>query len=148
MNESLVLPGNAPVGKRNQVGNGMYFFPFMEGDAVSVFDQEAVDRILIIGLDPLIQFLQKVVHFTGISVLEYGKEFVPAVASDETRTGSRKMQNTGKIPDQLVSLDMAIMLVDLVDVRQVEHDASQVLRHRPVQIFLDHNVTAEAIGDS
>ena len=76
------------------------------------------------------------------------KEFVPAVASDETRTGSRKMQNTGKIPDQLVSLDMTIMLVDLVDVRQVEHDASQVLRHRPVQIFLDHNVTAEAIGDS
>lgn len=120
----------------------------MEGDAVSVFDQEAVDRILIIGLDPLIQFFQKVVHFTGISVLEYGKEFVPAVASDETRTGSRKMQNTGKIPDQLVSLDMTIMLVDLVDVRQVEHDASQVLRHRPVQIFLDHNVTTEAIGDS
>lgn len=57
------------------------------------------------------------------------------------------MQNTGKIPDQLVALKMPVMLVGVMDIGQVKHDTAEIFRYGFVQVLFNHDVAAEAIGE-
>ena len=143
----LVRGADAPIGERDQICDRLYFFPFVKGDAVAVFDQQAAGRVLIVMLDFLVQFFQEVVHLVGVAVLEQRQELVAAVAPHKTHVGGGEVQNIGKIPDQLIALHMPVVFVGVMDIGQVEHDAAQILRYRFVQIFFNHNVAAETVGN-
>ena len=118
----------------------------MVGPAVGVFQRKLLCHG-VVGRHPLVHQTQERIHLLRRRILKDRQKLIAAVAADEAHVYRGKLQNIGKIPDHGVALQMAVQGVDLLDIRQVEHDTAQRVRQRPVQIFLNERVAAVAVGN-
>ena len=118
----------------------------MVGPAVGIFQRKLFSHG-IVGRYPLVHHTEKCIHLCGCRIFKNRQELIAAVAANKTQVYRGKLQNIGKITDHGIALQMAVQGVDLLDIRQVEHDTAQRVRQRPVQIFLNERVAAVAVGN-